>query len=273
MKTCALCELINSDFNLAFLNALRQFWRGKREFSCLGKPKEQCLLLLLDGCRATYTDKAGHSLTGESGDIIYVPRTSEYRAVFHDFEDDTASTVGVNFLLFSSDGVPLRLSERIEVIHPASRTVREVLRRLSDEEAALDTLQKRILLLEALHALSQSNRESGYPALILPGLRILTEHPEQMTPIGELARLSNVSEVYFRKHFKAAFGVSPVEYRNRLRLERARDYLEYGDVSVQEISDMMGYATVSHFIKAFRRAYGASPLAYRRARRGGERKK
>ena len=268
MKTCALCELIESNFNLSFLNALRQFWRGKREFSCLGKPKEQCLLLLLDGCRATYTDKTGRTVTGESGDVIYVPRQSEYRAVFHGFESERASTVGLNFLLFSSDGTPLRLSERIEVINAAPRAVREAFRRLADEEAALGTLQKRILLLEVLQALSQSGRESGCPAFILPGLRILTEHPEQMTPVGELARLSNVSEVYFRKHFKAAFGVSPVEYRNRLRLERARDYLEYGDVSVQEISDMMGYATVSHFIKVFRRAFGASPLAYRRAHRG-----
>ena len=58
-------------------------------------------------------------------------------------------------------------------------------------------------------------------------------------------------------------GATPVEYRNALRIEKARPYLEYGEISVQEISDMLGYSTVSHFIKEFKKHYGCSPLKYR----------
>ena len=88
-----------------------------------------------------------------------------------------------------------------------------------------------------------------------------------MIPISELAKSCNISEVYFRKLFKKEMGVSPVEYRNRLRLERAKQYLEYGDISVQEISDELGYSTVSHFIKIFREEFGVPPLEYRKGRR------
>lgn len=63
-------------------------------------------------------------------------------------------------------------------------------------------------------------------------------------------------------------GMTPLEYRNALRLGRARSYLEYGDISVQEIADMLGYATVSHFIKAFKSQYGCAPLQYRKLHRG-----
>ena len=62
-------------------------------------------------------------------------------------------------------------------------------------------------------------------------------------------------------------GLTPLEYRNSLRLSRARAYLEYGDISVLEISDMLGYATVSHFIKAFKNRYGCAPLQYRKLHR------
>ncbi|MBO5927206.1 MAG: helix-turn-helix transcriptional regulator [Clostridia bacterium] len=56
----------------------------------------------------------------------------------------------------------------------------------------------------------------------------------------------------------------PSEYRNSLRLSIARDYLVYGVTSVQEISDTLGYSTVSHFIKEFKCQYGCSPLKYRK---------
>jgi AraC-like DNA-binding protein len=87
---------------------------------------------------------------------------------------------------------------------------------------------------------------------------------EENPSISKLAKLCNISEVYFRKQFKAHVGVSPLEYRNSLRLSRARSYLEYGEISVQEISDTLGYSTVSHFIKEFKNYYGFSPLKYRK---------
>ena len=74
-----------------------------------------------------------------------------------------------------------------------------------------------------------------------------------------------MSQVYFRKLFRGEFGVSPAAFRNRLRLDRAAKYLEYGQISVQEISDTLGYGTVSHFIKEFRESYGISPAKYRKA--------
>ena len=67
-----------------------------------------------------------------------------------------------------------------------------------------------------------------------------------------------------RKEFKIHTGMSPVKYRNLLRLSKARDYIEYGDISVQEISDTLGYSTVSHFIKEFRSHFGMSPLQYKK---------
>ena len=88
-----------------------------------------------------------------------------------------------------------------------------------------------------------------------------------MPTVSELAEECHISDAYFRKLFKESMGTSPAAYRKRLALERACSYLTYGDVSVGEIAELLGYTSVSHFIKEFGDAYGMPPLRYRRASR------
>jgi AraC-like DNA-binding protein len=99
--------------------------------------------------------------------------------------------------------------------------------------------------------------------IIAPGFIYLTEHFDEVVQISHLAKMCNVSEVYFRKRFRECLGVSPIKYRNHLRLEKAKEYLEYGDISIQEISDLLGYSSASHFTKEFSTEYEIKPLTYR----------
>ena len=121
--------------------------------------------------------------------------------------------------------------------------------------------------MEILCQLATKDAEKPMPGHITEALRYLSEHIEQTPTVAELAARCHISEVYFRKQFKACVGVSPCEYRNALRLSRAKSYLEYGEISVQEISDMLGYSTQSHFIKEFKQRYACSPLKYRKLKR------
>ena len=47
-----------------------------------------------------------------------------------------------------------------------------------------------------------------------------------------------------------------------MRLDRARELLVDGHLTVARISKEVGYASVSHFISEFRCAFGATPRAY-----------
>lgn len=53
-------------------------------------------------------------------------------------------------------------------------------------------------------------------------------------------------------------------YITRLRMEYAADLLANSDISISEISEKIGYASVSHFIKLFKDAYGITPDNYRK---------
>jgi AraC-like DNA-binding protein len=61
--------------------------------------------------------------------------------------------------------------------------------------------------------------------------------------------------------FKAATGVSPLQFLKQMRLEHARKFLLSGS-NVSKATDSIGYASLSHFISEFKRHFGETPKAY-----------
>lgn len=267
MKTCGIGDLVNSDFDVRFLNTLKQFWRITKTFQCINSPKKQDLLLYVNGFTITYTDQNNNVYIANSGDIVYVPTGSEYTVQISDAQDENSYTIGVNFLLFDESGEQITISDNIEVFHIVPN---KSISMLFQQIITYDThytfqpiAMKKIVLLEIICTLASNTIRKNFPKIIIDSLSYLSEHIEENPSIRQLASHANVSEVYFRKQFKRNLGITPVEYRNLLRLDKARSFLEYGEISVQEISDILGYSTVSHFIKEFRNHYGTSPLQYR----------
>lgn len=266
MRICPPSALAEHEFSVSFINALAQYWRTTRSFRCIGAPKREHLLLLLDGCEITYTDKEGRVIRATDGDVVYTPMGSEYRAVLSNFRDAEAHTVGINFLLWEPGGEGVALSEEILVFRHAARSVPLLFRRALSARGT--PLEKRILMLTLLDELCRPSQRV-VPPIIEPAMRRLAEELAPVPTVGELARECHISEAYFRKLFRESIGESPAAYRKRLCLERACAYLTYGDISVGEIAALLGYASVSHFIKEFGQVYGTSPLQYRKA--GAER--
>ncbi|MDP9698557.1 two-component system response regulator YesN [Paenibacillus intestini] len=65
---------------------------------------------------------------------------------------------------------------------------------------------------------------------------------------------------YFSSHKKEGFN----EYLNKIRIEKAEELLRSDDVTISEISSMVGYSDHSYFCKVFKKFTGLSPSRYRR---------
>ena len=257
-------NLVNTNFNTVFINAMQQFWREEKQFNCLNNPKRNSLLLYLCGYSIEYVDKTGKKFVARSGDIVYTPPKSEYIATLKAEGSENPYTIGINFSLFDEQGETLSLGETVTIFSSANNGS-EIFEKLINGQAEFQSpLKKRVLLMEILHELSSCNAENKQTSILSPALFLLSSHPEKAFSISALAKECAVSEVYFRKKFKQTFGITPVEYRNNLRLEQAKIKLESGERTVQEISDFFGYSTVSHFIQQFKKRYGLSPLAYKK---------
>lgn len=80
--------------------------------------------------------------------------------------------------------------------------------------------------------------------------------------IGEVARQSFVSEVYFRKLFKEEYGISPQKYIVDLRIQHAKGLIAAGYYSLQEVAYLSGYSDYKYFSVAFKKIVGVSPSDY-----------
>ena len=265
MRTVDISELGGENFNPIFINALRQYWKTRRSFQSIGAPKKQNLLLFLDGCKMTYADKDGNVFVANSGDVVYTPMGAEYKVVLSDFTSEASHTVGINFFLNDMDGCPIVLSNEIKVFHiKDTAAISTLFDRAVINDRGCTGIGTRILLMEILAHLINNPLEQE-SSIVSKTIHYLSQHIEKNPSIAFLAQKYNVSEVYLRRKFKERMGISPAKYRNELRFDKAISYLKFGDISVQEISDMLGYATVSHFIKEFKRRFGISPLQYRKS--------
>ncbi len=81
--------------------------------------------------------------------------------------------------------------------------------------------------------------------------------------IPALARSASVSQAYFSRSFKAAFGQTPHQYLMSRRMERAKALLRAGQRSVTEVCMDVGFTSLGSFSTQFRRYVGESPSAYR----------
>ncbi|WP_345607058.1 helix-turn-helix transcriptional regulator [Pseudonocardia adelaidensis] len=81
--------------------------------------------------------------------------------------------------------------------------------------------------------------------------------------VPALARSAHVSEDYFSRSFKAAFGETPHRYLLRRRMERAKALLRAGELSVTEVCLAVGFTSLGSFSTQFRRFVGENPTSYR----------
>ena len=80
--------------------------------------------------------------------------------------------------------------------------------------------------------------------------------------IKEIADKSFMSEVYFRKLFRAEYGVSPQKYIIRLRIQNAVGLISTGYYSLKEVAYLSGYTDYKYFSVEFKKAMGVSPSDY-----------
>ena len=69
---------------------------------------------------------------------------------------------------------------------------------------------------------------------------------------------------FFIRLFKQEFGLSPVQYINLKKVERAQLLLYTTDCSVKEVAYKLGFSDHSYFIRLFHKVAGITPQEYRR---------
>jgi LacI family transcriptional regulator len=100
--------------------------------------------------------------------------------------------------------------------------------------------------------------------MIVRALRFIQAHAYQGIIVEDVLREVPVSRRYLELQFKRYLGRLPAEEIRRIRLDRGRELLAQGELSVEEIAAACGYAGATQFGVAFRKRFGRTPLSYRK---------
>ena len=95
----------------------------------------------------------------------------------------------------------------------------------------------------------------------------IERHYADELPLEELARMAHMCDRSLQRYFLRAFGVTPVDYINRLRVAKACQLLGERHRSITQVADAVGIPDSSYFARVFRRFTGTTPSVFRKSSR------
>lgn len=93
---------------------------------------------------------------------------------------------------------------------------------------------------------------------------ILTMEACNPPTIKSLSKMVFLNEQKLKAGFSAKYHMSISQYTNSIRMTIAENLLSTTDLSIEEISKMIGYNYCGNFVKMFKKVHGKTPLAFRK---------
>lgn len=217
--------------------------------------------------RYSYVFDGGRRETVGPGEMFYLPKYSSYTAAC--VEDGRC--IAINF----------DLADR-EASFPFCRWPEGFSRTVAAHFVAAEKLYTQprpgnrfrcmALLYEILGSIARYGTGSYADAAVRdrlrPALAYIQENcfREEIT-VAQLADMTGITPEYFRQLFHRVHGQSPKRYIIGLRMERARELLASGMVTVTMAAQMCGYASTAYFCREFRQENAMTPSQYREEQR------
>jgi AraC-like DNA-binding protein len=117
-----------------------------------------------------------------------------------------------------------------------------------------------------------AQRSSSADQRIRRAQTLMSESPDRLLQIEQIAMHVGMSYSYFRRLFRARTGMSPKQYHLQLRLRRVQELLTNTSLSVKQIADTLGFDSPFHLSRDFKSRTRLSPTRWREQLTGGDRR-
>lgn len=124
---------------------------------------------------------------------------------------------------------------------------------------AVSTLNR--ILRDILQEIKQQQLSSNSKEMLLHNIiECISEHfNEKDFTIDELARECHISTVYIRQMFHKFYGISPIEYITKLKIDYATELLNTHYYTIAEVADKCGFQNCKYFSTLYKKKTGISP--------------
>ena len=223
--------------------------------------------LIIVGRGALKVSMAGRTIVAEPGDILNYPK-----GVMHEEWSVGKEPLRSLYIVWRDHGrdvagqLPLHVHDRRE----RARFLARWMIALNAEEA--DPRYRAELQGRLLSAILHEMRAVQGPAED-ERLELVRRHLQSrlaLTPtIASLATIAGVSRFHLIRLFRKQYGVTPMEYLRRQRIDAAKVMIRSTRQPLRAIAPMVGFGDEFHLSKSFKAVVGVSPGAYRKAAKPG----
>lgn len=205
--------------------------------------------------KGTITDR--HGTFAVSAGELFVIRPGEVTTYRADDKDPWEYT----WLSFKGDGAGVFDTDR--TVYPCTPELTE---KLCNYSLAGETAPE-IYISIVYELIYQLFSKSHPPESKIAMLKRYIEHSYmESIDITELAKEYGYERSYLYRLFKRSYGMGIKEYVGKIKMEKAREFLERG-LFVNTVAKMVGYKDEFNFSKAFKKYYGTSPSEIRMKRK------
>lgn len=98
---------------------------------------------------------------------------------------------------------------------------------------------------------------------IAAALEYVNKNYDRQMKAAELAEICNMSETHFRRIFESYINMSPMDYVNLIRIQKACELMKKTNDSMDTIAGKCGFTTTSTFNRNFRKFLDTSPYQWK----------
>lgn len=244
-------EVIAENAECSKIEVLNQSWAGGTTYSYKTK-KRPCwgLCFITDGSIAYKTNDS--KTVAESGDIVILKNGSLYSAKFMQHR---TNDILINFHCNNSSkaehiGDITLIKNRDDLKHDFFEILNYA--ELKERDYMIKSIFYRIL-----DSLSRHGIETALSAKIK---QIINSNPSSTE--ADISKSCSVSVSTLQRAFKDAYGKTVTEYKNDIRIARAKRLLLSGMYSVEETAAMLNFCDSAYFSRCFKKNTGVSPKKF-----------
>ena len=114
---------------------------------------------------------------------------------------------------------------------------------------------------------NRANKKDEPTQIVLAAVEMIRKEIENVDfNINTIANALYLAPAYFSRVFKRKMGMTCIDFIKNYRINLAKELLQNTDLSIQQISEKTGYATVYYFSQQFKQVTGESPGSFRKKR-------
>ncbi|EHI96826.1 transcriptional regulator, AraC family [Clostridium sp. DL-VIII] len=98
---------------------------------------------------------------------------------------------------------------------------------------------------------------------IKPAITYMEVHMAEKITLEELSKVTHLSPNHFSRVFRTVSGLSPMEFLNRMRVQKAAQLLLNTDKTITEIAMNTGFNDGNYFSRSFKKYRGETPSEFR----------